>query len=209
MPHSKPCFTSLASFLKRFSPSILPVWTTTLSRSRRTWLSRVMEPSFTMQPGDGADLADAEHFAHLRAALVHFLEHRLQHAGHGALDLVGQLVDDRVQPDVDFFLLGHGLRRALRPDVEADDDRVRRRRQQHVGFGDRADARVQHANLDLVVRQFLKRVGQHFGRAADVGLQNDVQLLGLAFLELIVELFERDAIGLRHRHFARLDSRDR
>ena len=95
-----------------------------------------------------------------------------------------------------FSCSASGLRVALRPDVEADDDRVRRRGQQHIGFGDRADAGVQHANLDLVVRQLLQRVRQHFGRAADVGLEDDVELLDLAFLQLIVQLIERDAAGL-------------
>ena len=31
-----------------------------------------------------------------------------------------------------------------------------------------------------------------------------LQFLDLAFLQLLVELFERDAVGLGHRHFARL-----
>ncbi len=53
-----------------------------------------------------ADFADAEYFPHLGAALVDLFEHRLQHAGHGALQLVGELVNDGVQPDVDLFLLG-------------------------------------------------------------------------------------------------------
>src|SRR5450755_346245 len=49
-PHSSPVFTSLASFLKRFRDSIFPVNTTTLSRSTRISLSRLIKPSITMQP---------------------------------------------------------------------------------------------------------------------------------------------------------------
>ena len=155
-------------------------------------------------PGNAADLRNPEHVAHLRAALVDFLEHGFQHPGHGLLDLVGQFVNDRVQADVHLFLLGRGLRRAVGTDVEPHNDRVRRRRQQHVRFGNRAHARMQHANLHLVVRQLLQRIRQNLGGAADIGLQDNVQLLGLAFLQLIVELIERNAIRLRHRHFARL-----
>ncbi len=62
---------------------------------------------------------------------------------------------------------------------------------------------MQHANLDLLVRQFLQRIRQDLGGAADVGLEDDVQLLGLAFLQLIVKLVERDAVGLGHGRFAR------
>ena len=38
---------------------------------------------------------------------------------------------------------------------------------------------------------------EHFGGAADVRLENDVELLDLAFLQLLVQLFERDAAALR------------
>src|SRR6266581_7286110 len=50
MPHSYPAFTSLASSLKRFSDDTFPVYTTTLSRSRRTSALRVILPSDTWQP---------------------------------------------------------------------------------------------------------------------------------------------------------------
>ena len=52
MPHSKPALTSETSSLNRRSEPILPSKTTTLSRSRRAWVSpeRVIRPSVTMQP---------------------------------------------------------------------------------------------------------------------------------------------------------------
>ena len=99
--------------------------------------------------GNRSHLRDAESFEHLGAALVSFFDRRFEQAGHGALDLVLQFVNDRVQADVDFFLLGQFLRLALRPHVEADDDGVRRRGQQHVGFGDRAHARIAAASAEL------------------------------------------------------------
>ena len=118
-------------------------------------------------------------------------------------NLVGQLVNDGVQADIHLLLLGQRRGVALRPDVEPDDDRVRGRSQQHVGFVDGADAAAQHTDADLVVGELLQRVGEHFGRAADVGLEDDVELLDLAFLHLLVELFERHAAGLRHGDVAR------
>ncbi len=51
-----------------------------------------------------------------------------------------------------------------------------------------AHARKNHANLDLFVRELLQRIGQNLGRAAHIRLQDDVQFLGFAFLQLIVEL---------------------
>ena len=39
-------------------------------------------------------------------ALEDFFERRLEQAGHGLLDLVRQVVNDRVQADVDLFLFG-------------------------------------------------------------------------------------------------------
>jgi hypothetical protein len=36
-------------------------------------------------------------------------------------------------------------------DVEADDDRLRRVREEHVALGDASDGRVDDADLDLVV----------------------------------------------------------
>ena len=90
---------------------------------------------------------------------------------------------------------------ALRPHVEADDDRVRRRGQQDVAFVDGAHAGVDHADLDLVVGELLQGLGQHFGRAAHVGLDDDRQFLDFAGLHLLVQLLERDAAGLGERGF--------
>ena len=150
------------------------------------------------------DLGDTEYFADLYASLVDFLEHRIEQARHRALNLIRQLVDDGVQSNVDLFLLGRRLRGTLGTNVEADDDRLRRRRQQHVGLGDRADTGVNHANTNLVVGQLLQRVGQDFGGTADVRLDHDVEILDLAFLEMIVQLVERNAISLRHRKLTSL-----
>ncbi len=85
---------------------------------------------------------------------------------------------------------------AIRPHVEADDDRVRRRGQQHVRLVDRADARADDADLDLLVRQLRQRVGEHLRRALHVGLDDDRQLLDAAFGDLLLQRFERQAAAL-------------
>ena len=106
------------------------------------------------------------------------------------------VVDDRVQADVDALAVGDVGGVAIRPDVEADDDRVRRRRQQHVGLVDRADAAVDDPDLDLLVGQLGQRVGQHFGRALHVGLDDDRQFLHAAFGDLRLQRLERQARAL-------------
>ena len=91
-----------------------------------------MKPSETRQPAMVPTFGMRKVSLHLGAALVGFLDRRLEQAGHGLLDLVLQFVNDRVQADIDFFLVGEFLRFAFRTHVEADDDRVRGRGQQHV-----------------------------------------------------------------------------
>src|SRR5437764_10816363 len=45
--------------------------------------------------GDHARLRNLERVTHLGAALEDLLELRIEHAGHGGLDLVDQVIDDR------------------------------------------------------------------------------------------------------------------
>ena len=95
--------------------------------------------------------------------------------------------------DVDLFALGELLRVAVGPHVEADDDGVRRRRQQHVRLVDGADARVNDLDPHAIVAQLRQRVGEHFGRALHVGLDDDRQVLHVAFGDLLLQRFERQA----------------
>ena len=68
-------------------------------------------------------------------------------------------------------------------DVEADDHRVlgRGQGQLHVALGDAADAGVQHADADFLVLELLQLLADRLDRAAEVGLEDDLQLgdLGL------------------------------
>src|SRR5713101_638379 len=75
-------------------------------------------------PGHRSYLGDLEDLADLRAAQVDLLRLGLEEADHRVADLVGNVVDDRVQPEVDLLLLGQLLRAALGTDVETYDDGV-------------------------------------------------------------------------------------
>ena len=108
-----PLRTSLASSLKRRSDPILPLKTDHVVAQQADFGVALDDAIRHVATGDGSDLRDAERVSHVGAALVGFLDGRLEQAGHGALDLVLQFVNDRVQADVDFFLLGKFLRLAL------------------------------------------------------------------------------------------------
>ena len=58
---------------------------------------------------------------------------------------------------------------------------------------------VNDADLDLLVGQLGQRVGQHFGRALHVGLDDDRQLLHAAFGNLRLQRLERQAAALARR----------
>src|SRR6187401_1761473 len=146
---------------------------------------------------DGAELRRLEDLPHFGRAEPHFLERRLEDPGHRLLDLVGHVVDDRVHAHVDLLALGDLRGVAIRPDVEADDDGVRRQRQQHVELVDGAHARMDDADLDALVAELRERAGQHFGRALHVGLDDDRQLLDAAFGDLLLQRFQRQAARLR------------
>src|ERR1700726_1920768 len=135
-------------------------------------------------PGDVPDPRDPEHLPDLRRAELDLLELWLEQALERGLDLLDRLVDDRVVPDVHALALGQLARPAGRPDVEADDHRVRGDGQVHVVLGDRADAAADHAQADFLADiQLEQRVLQGLDRAGHVALDDEQQFLALAGLE--------------------------
>ena len=114
----------------------------------------------------------------------------------GRLHLVGELVDDVVQANLDALGLGRAPRLRVDLGVEADDDGVRRRREQDVVVGDVAGALAQDVDPHLVGLDLLERVADGAQRALNVGLEDDAQLLGLAGLDLAIQVLERGAAGL-------------
>src|SRR6185436_12213018 len=78
--------------------------------------------------GDDSRAWYAEHFAHSRLAEYAFLLDRLEHADHGRANLFLDLVNDRVETNVDCLLLRDVCRTCFGSHVEADDHDCRRRR---------------------------------------------------------------------------------
>ena len=162
--------------------------------------------------GDDRVLADPDDLADLGATLDDLDDLRLEQALEGRLDVVGELVDDVVQADVDALGLGRPAGGVGDLGVEADDDRVRGGRQHDVVVGDVAGALVQDVEPDLVLVELLERVGDRAERARHVGLEDDPELLGLAGLDLAVEVLEGGATAALPalgggRGLARLDHR--
>src|SRR5215204_6314203 len=130
----------------------------------------------------------------------------VEHADHGRADLLLDLVDDRVEPDVHVLLPRELGGPHLRPHVEADDDDraprrlgLRRRGEQHVRLGDGADAGADDAHLDRVGRELGERRLQHLDRALHVGLDDGQQFLDLR----LAERLDAALGGLRERLLAR------
>src|ERR1700730_9836505 len=156
--------------------------------------------------GDRADALDAESIAHFGAAEMRFLEDGLEQAGHGLFDLVGDFVNDRVQADVDVFALSQIRSFAIGAHVEGENDGARSGSEQDVGFGDGADAGVNDLQLHLIGGLLGEQLAENFDGALHIGLNDDGQFLGLAALQLLVQLIESDtpAGAAGERGFAQL-----
>ena len=149
-----------------------------------------MVPLRTDAAGDGADLAHLEELQHLGLA-----QHRLPLLGlEQALERVAhvlhRLVDDAVGAHVHLLPLRGRAGVGVGPDVEAEDDRARRLGEQDVALGDGADAAVDHVHPHLAGAELRQRVGQRFGRAALVGLDDDAERGDLALLERAAEVLQ-------------------
>src|SRR6185369_3143326 len=104
-------------------------------------------------PGHLTDPGDVERLPHLGTPEHLLLERRLEEAFERVAHVVQRLVDDAVRADVDAFPLRERRRLRLGSDVEAEDDRVRRRGEQHVRLGDAADRAVEDVHPHVVRRE--------------------------------------------------------
>ena len=152
MPHSMPDFTSLASSLKRFSDDDLAGVDHHVVAQQAHLRVAVHLAVGDVAAGDGAHLGDLEGVAHLGRAQPHLADGRLEQALHGLLHVLDRVVDDGVEADLHLVALGGVRGLALRPHVEADDDRVGGGGQEHVAFADGARAGADDAQLDLLLR---------------------------------------------------------
>ena len=82
-----------------------------------------------MTARDQADLRYFEYLSHLSLSLADLLVGRVEQSDHRLAELVAELVDDGVETNLDLFSVRQVGRFALRPDIEADDDRLGRRGQ--------------------------------------------------------------------------------
>ena len=119
-----------------------------LSRRTRHVALRVIRAVEDVRTGDGGLAVDLVDLAHLGTALGDLDHGRLVQALDRLLDVVGHLVDDVVEADVDALLLGGGLGMVVGTDVETDDDRVGDRGEVDVGLAHCADAFADDLDLD-------------------------------------------------------------
>src|SRR3984893_652496 len=99
---------------------------------------------------DRSDLGDGEELLHLRTAVNGLADLRREHAAERRLDVVEDVVDDAVVPEVDAVGLGLARCLGLGLDVEGEHDGVGRRGERDVRFGDGADRAVDHVAPDFL-----------------------------------------------------------
>ena len=143
-----------------------------------------------------ADLRHLEHVAHVDGRNDLFLLLRREHPFERLVDVVDGVVDDVVRPDVDLFLLCQTARVQVRADTEADDDGIRRRGQDDIRFGDRADAAVDDVQLHFLVLDLHERIRECFHRTVHVALHDDTEFLDLAVLDLARDVVQRRQMDL-------------
>ena len=159
MPHSKPAATSRTSSLNRRSEVIVPFQMIAPSRRKRTLEPLVIAPVADEAPAIAPIARHAEDLADLGLAGDDLFELRGEQAEHGGLDVLDQLVDDLVGPDLDVLVLGQLPRAAVGADVEADDRRVRGLGELDVVLGDAADAAVHERELHVVALELAQALG--------------------------------------------------
>ena len=115
---------------------------------------------------------------------------RLEHSGERLLHVLEQLVDDLVLANVDLGRVGDATGGRLHLGVEPDDDRVRCRGQRQVRLLDVADGVVDDRERDLGLRHLREGALDRLERALHVGLEDDLELLGLALFDLREHLVE-------------------
>src|SRR5437879_9304397 len=143
--------------------------------------------------GDHSDSLDAEGIAHFGAAEMRFLIDRLEQPGHGPLNFVGDFVNDRMQADVHVFALRQVGGFAIGAHIEGEDDGARGGSQQDIGLGDGTHAGVNDLQLNLLGGLLGEQFAQDFDGTLHIGLDDDGQFLGLAALQLLMQLIESDA----------------
>ncbi len=97
-------------------------------------------------------------------------------------DVFNGFVNDRIQPNIHFFIFSDLGRLWSRSYAEADDNRLRSACEHDVRFGDASYSGVNDFHLDIRGRNPDQRFLHRFYRALDVCLHDEVKLLDLLFL---------------------------
>ena len=144
---------------------------------------------------DLADLGDVEHFQDFGIAEELLARLRRQHARQRRFHVIHHIVDDVVIADLDAIALGAVARLVVGAHIEADHRRAAGMRQDHVAFGDAADAGLQDLRADFVGAELGQRALDRFRRTLHVGLEHQRQqalLAGFAGLEQLIQRLARD-----------------
>src|SRR3954470_16133918 len=112
-----------------------------------------------------ADLGDVEHFQDLGIAQELLARLGRQHARQRRLHIIHQIVDDVVIADFHAIALGAVARLVVGAYIEAEHRRAAGMSQDHVAFGDAADARLQNLGADFVGPQLGQRALNGFAGA--------------------------------------------
>ena len=143
---------------------------------------------------DRADLRDLVGLANLGVADHALAELRREHTLHGRLDLVDTVVNDAVHAHVDVASRGAVACGTVGTNVEADDDRTGGGGEHDVAFVDGADGAVDDLDADFLVRDLFERGLDRLGRALNVGLDDQVERLHLAGLDLAEQILQADLL---------------
>src|SRR6266550_1021445 len=145
--------------------------------------------------GDDARARDLDRGDDLDSAFADLTVGRLAQPLGRALHVLGELVDDVVVADLDLGALrgcGAGRRRL---EVEANDDGAGDAREQKVRVADRTHALADDLDRDDRILDLLQRGEHRLEGSLRIGLDDQAELLDLAFLGAACEVFERDARG--------------
>src|SRR5690606_6781264 len=141
-------------------------------------------------PCDDADAWDIEDLAHLSTSKDMLHEFWLEQTLQRRFDIGDEVVDDRVQADIDALAVGQLLGLRGWSHVEADDDGIGGRGQHHIALGNAADRPLNDAKTYLARAQFFDRVPHSLDRALHIGFDQDVEFFHLAFFDLAIEILK-------------------
>src|SRR6266567_3088658 len=152
--------------------------------------------------GNRSQPRDLEEGTYLRLAERLFLLDGLEHPDERLLDVLGELVDDAVRTDLDAFTLRKRSGFGIRSDVEPDHSRAGGRGEHDVALGDAAHALVDDVHAHLRVLDLGELGDGRFDGPDHIALEDEIEVLNRAGLDLLEETLHRDAPRSRCKLFA-------